>query len=279
MNVTVEIDRDPQVEDRLIGELFAAIDEQWSPEGEIEDRPVVATAIARQDGALLGWAELLFPVEDEPNPILQWILTSREVERLRTGRALGEPGTEAEIATLSALIKAAAEHAKAEGHQAVTWADTEVDLDAKVADAIGALVHEEIGRHWSPADLAGYQAPAGLPEVNAVASTDSVAVLEADERVLAVSVDLVHADGSIVAQLTSAIIDNEALVEEVIHDEDLDPAELASAIATLVAELRSTHPDVSSLAIRELDDDLVRAAAEKAGLEISDRWQVYRLAL
>lgn len=253
-------------------------------------------AYARRDGVLLGWATLLEPEDGEPGPTLEWTLVSREDD---------------ELWTLVRLVEGAASRARAAGYTALLWSTTEPELDDRLAAEVNAEVLAELGRGWSTGDLRDWAAPPGLPGIRVRRMPEPpspdllaqyVVLYNADhdlhdsneewteDGVLewldhshmgpdfqTLTLDLLDEHGT-VAQLTTGIQDDYAAVGKVIHHE-ADPAELASAICELVAQLRQQHPEAATLTVMEHGDEIVSRAAVLAGLRVSQRMRTYLVRL
>lgn len=285
LGMQVVVETDPEAEERLVEELFAAVladigadAEDHDVEDEDEDleeddeRVVLAVAVARRDGELLGWASLLGPDEDDPGPTVQWLLLSREIERIKTGMYDEHPATPDEVEVLVALTKAAADHAREAGNDAIVWSDPMADLDAHVAEALGATPDEELGHIWAFEDLGAVTAPEGLPAVRTQVATEPTENLPDGTDII--TIDVVDTD----AELSALIKGNRAMVEEIIHH-DTDPEILAAAIHDLVTKIRELNPDVKTLRVHEYDDEDVEEAAELAGMTVAKQLHFYRLDL
>lgn len=285
LGVQVVVETDPEAEERLVEELFTAVladigadaedhdvEDEDEELDEDDDRVVLAVAVARADGKLLGWASLLGPDEDDPGPTVQWLLLSREIERIKTGMYDEHPATPEEIALLVAMTKAAADHARSAGNDAIVWSDPMADLDAHVASALGAEPDEELGHIWAFDDLTSVAAPAGLPAVRTQVATEPTENLPEGTDVI--TIDVVDTD----VELSALIKGNRAMVEEISHH-DTEPEVVAAAIHDLVSKIRELNPDVRTLRVHEYDDEVVEDAAGLAGMTVAKQLHFYRLDL
>lgn len=260
MDIVVDFDRNPWVGHRLAEELYVGLPVAVPDLGQDEPPALLGTVIARSRGALLGWATMFEP--DAGVVTIQWMLMSRERERIVTGYTLARSGTAEEEDVLVRLFQAAATNARAAGCRALTWSDTEADLDARVAAALKADVHQDLGRDWS-VSLNDWQPPADLPPIRTRRPDES-------------SLDLLTPEGNLAARLTAVVSGTEAYVEKVIRD-DADEAELTALLTTFIDHLKTNG--ITLLQVRELNDDLLAHALNRTGLHITDRWREYRLPL
>ncbi|MBP2478034.1 hypothetical protein JOF53_006906 [Crossiella equi] len=293
-DLRIEVRHEEGAGTRLIREMFLELDEP-QPELEDEDRGVLGAVVARRGERLVGWAELLWPDAPETDAILQWVLVAREAARV-TGSAAG--GDERDVAVLASLVRAAVEVAREAGCTGVRWCDTDGDLDRRAARATGASTAQELGRVWR-LELAGWQAPKGLPEVSVRElphvptdaelaeyvdlcadrlggewTVDDVADAVGAEVDGYLTVDLRDAAGAPKALVTAVLVDEDtAEVEQVVH-RDSAAAELLALLVTVIEQAKE---EVGALVVRELDDPVLAEALAGAGLAVTDQWLVYRL--
>lgn len=154
MGVSTEPVRFGRDEDELYRELYAGLP-VLMPELEHRDWPQPSGIVAgRRDGLALGWA-YFFQHPSEPDvAYIQWLLLSRERERIMTGHTVQRGGTADEIDALAGIFGGVAEQARKAGYASVQWNDTEADLDQKVAARLGAPVHEQLNAQMSVYRLA-----------------------------------------------------------------------------------------------------------------------------
>ncbi|MEV0375577.1 hypothetical protein AB0I10_38515 [Streptomyces sp. NPDC050636] len=307
MGISVEYDYDPAVGVRLADEVYAGLPVS-SPEPDDDRADVEApacTVVARRDGVLLGWAEVYAAVDDETTAFVQWLLVSRERERITSGHSVLREPTREETDTLVRLLRGAAEHARDARYTALVWTDTEGALDARAAAELGASSAEELGRHWTTtAPLTDWRAPAGLPSVTTrrmpqppgdtllsayatfhaevtehAASREEVAERLDDGPLPLVTLDLLTPQGELSAQVTAVIAGDAAFVEGVLHRKDVDHEQLTVLLTELIAQLRRDHPHVTVLEVRELDDPVVARSLKSMALQITGHWCSYRLPL
>ncbi|MGO1049026.1 hypothetical protein [Crossiella sp. CA198] len=293
--LTVELRRDEHVDLRLVHEMFQTLGES-QPELDEEDRGVLGAVVARRGEVLIGWAELFWPELPETDAGLQWVLVEREARRV--AGAVGE-GSASEVEVLSVLVTAAVELAREAGCTGVRWCDTEGGLDRRVAAAVQAVTAAELGRVWR-LELAGWQPPAGLPEVavrelpveptdaelaeyvelcSAVLggewTVDDVADAVGADLAGYLTVDLRDVDGRPKAFTTAVLVDDETAEVELVVHRDTSAAEL---LVLLVAVIEQARTEVSGLVVRELADPVLAEALAGAGLVVADEWLAYRLA-
>ncbi|WP_017539546.1 hypothetical protein [Nocardiopsis halophila] len=314
----LSFERDPEILDRLAEELCAAAGVEPPEPGEAgaEDDPgVLGAVVARRGQALEGWAVLLAPEDEEDEgPHLQWALASVEAEQLKGVFDPARDATDAEFALVEKMVREAAARAAELGHDALLWSPTMRATDARLADRLGADVEREEGRTWG-AGLE-WRRPPGLPpvRVRTMPAVPDEALLDDyvelyrafgadgdfgedwDREEVREWLDNSHlgpdllageatfdlmpedGDGVPVAQFT-VLVDDEGMASGglVVH-RGPEAGALAAAFAEAIEGLRSAE-GVREFHLQEFDDDLVAEAADKAGLEVIDRWPVYILEL
>ncbi|MFI0740295.1 hypothetical protein ACH4PU_19735 [Streptomyces sp. NPDC021100] len=310
MGITVEYvayQDDTDAEVRLYEELYAGLPMPVPDLGRAAaDRPAWIVVARRPDGRLLGWAEVHPPAarDDTADAAdVQWLLVSRERERLTTGVHARRSPTAEERETAARLLRGAARRAAAGGLPALEWTGT--DGDGVAAD-LGAGATEEPGGRWTtPVSLAGWQRPAGLPQVTVRQVTvpapagllaeharlysevtgrpytprDAAEVLRDLPPLPHLTLDLLTPAGRTAAQVTAVIAGTEALVDVVFRGAAADGPAVAGLIAELAARLRRDHPRAALLEVQEHGDPVTAEALAAAGLRPAERWYRYRLEL
>ncbi|MCO1579787.1 hypothetical protein M8C13_28950 [Crossiella sp. SN42] len=292
--LTVELRRDEHIDLKLVREMFTELGEP-EPELEEEDRGLLGAVVARRGETLLGWAELFWPELPETDAGLQWVLVEREARRV--AGAVGE-GSAAEVEVLAVLVRSAVELAREAGCTGVRWCDTEGRLDRLAAAAVDAVTAAELGRVWR-LELAGWQPPAGLPEVavrelpvepteaelaeyvplcagvlGGEWTVDDVADAVGADLAGYLTVDLRDVDGKPKAFATAVLVDDETAEVELVVHRDTTSAEL---LVLLVAVIEQARLEVATLVVRELEDPVLAEALAGAGLVVADEWLAYRL--
>ncbi|WP_372404209.1 hypothetical protein [Streptomyces luteireticuli] len=309
MGITVEYHRDADADVRLYEELYAGTPvplPRLSRE-EGAGRPAALVVARHTDGRLLGWAEVWEDEEPESAlPFVQWLLVTRERERVTTGRHVRRPGTAEELETAVCLLRRAATGAAAAGRTALEWDGPGDGLDERIAAGLGAEESEELGRRWrTTVPLADWRPPAALQEVTvrAVPAAPGAGLLAEHARFYSdvtgrsydpeeaaellddlppvphVTLDLLAPDGGVMAQATATVADEEALVDVIFRTQDTGAGPLTALVAELVAQVRRDHPAVTLLTVQEYDDRVTAEALSAAGLRVADRWCRYRMAL
>ncbi|MCP2259827.1 hypothetical protein LX15_003536 [Streptoalloteichus tenebrarius] len=331
----IEVSTEPHLADALEEELWAAAFPEGTEDALHEDdlvegtagiagiagavgaacdlasRPrVLATAVARRDGVLLGWAELHAPRGRQPRPTLTWRLAAREINEIR-GCLAGEDverdstedsaeGTE-EFALVRALVDRLVAHARESGCDGVAWDASEVHAD-RLAETHGAVPGVEHSRYWGATPLDDWTPPHDLPVVRArhmpdpAPYADYAALYRAgsvhgrpqwtEEDVRrqldldldlppeldaeSVVLDVLDESGRPLIQFPAIVADGYASVGYVAHHRP-HPDVLAAGIVSLISTLRARETPVSTLAIREEDDPVLASAAERAGLRVVHR--------
>ncbi|MFC5721027.1 hypothetical protein ACFP1Z_12700 [Streptomyces gamaensis] len=306
MSIHVEDGRDPDTEVRLTEELFAGlpvpVPDLTHDDGE---RPEWIVVARRPDGALLGWAQVYVRQEGAAEVHVQWVVVSRERERIVHGRNNTREVAPEEKAVVTHLLRTAADAARAAGHTALEWDDPERHLDAPSAAELGAAPAQELSRRWTLTPLAGWTPPAGLSDVRArpVPSSpdaelltayadfftdvtgqpytpEDVAELLQDVASLPyAALDLLTPDGRPSAQIIAVIEKDVAQADAIVHRGEATAGQLAGLLASLVTRLRQEHTGVTTLEVQDLGDPVVAEALTLMGLEITDHWQRYRLPL
>ncbi|GAA0395838.1 hypothetical protein [Streptomyces luteireticuli] len=305
MSITVEYDRDADADVHLYEELCTGLPVPVpGPAREETDRPAAVAVARRPDGQLLGWAEV--HDHDDRTAYAQWLLVSRERERIRTGRAVRRPATDEDLETTVRLLRGAAESAAAAGRTVLEWDGTGDGLDDRIAAELGAEESEVLGRRWTTtAPLTVRRPGQGLPPVtvrpvpgkpdaqllaeharfySAVTgqpyTSEDAAELQADLPPLPhTTLDLLTPAGDMAAQATAVILGETAHVDVVFRSEAAGTEALTAFLAELVALLRRDHPDVGVLEVQEHDDPVTAGALSAAGLRVTDRWCRYRTVL
>ncbi|WP_328377674.1 hypothetical protein OHB13_16910 [Streptomyces sp. NBC_00440] len=273
LDIVVEFDRAPRAEHLLWQELCAGLPAGTPAPGGSRPHPgTLGVATARSgDGALLGWAPV-FTGQDPEAATVEWLLVTRERERIVQGSVAEPAGTGDEEAVLVALFRAAANAARTAGYRALDWldrGDTGAELDARAAAELEASIHRELGRKWGVSALARWQRPDGLPAVR---------TRRAPRGTGWQGLELLTADGRTAARIAAVVAGPEVYVERVGHH-GVEGPELGSLVADFVEQIREDHPSVESFRVRELDDEVLGVALKSAKLRISERWWQYRLPL
>lgn len=273
MEIVVEFDRDPRAEQLLWQELCAGLPAGTPEPGGSGPRPGgLGVATARSgDGVLLGWAPVLTG-QDADAAVVEWVLATLERERIVHGSVAEPDGTGDEESVLVALIRTAADAARAAGFRALDWldrGDTGAELDARAAAELEASVHRELGRKWGVSALARWQRPEGLPAVR---------TRRAPRGTGWQGLELLTDDGRTAARIAAVVAGPEVYVERVGHH-GVEAPQLGSLVADFVEQVRMDHPSVESFRVRELDDEVLGRALKAAKLRISHRWWQYRLPL
>ncbi|WP_017625846.1 hypothetical protein [Nocardiopsis chromatogenes] len=318
MAVELSFERDPAILDRLAEELCAAAGvEPPEPreDGEDDDLGVLGAVVARSGGTLEGWAVLLAPDdEDDEGPHLQWALAAMEAEGLKGGVDPVRDTTDAEFAVVERMVREAAARAAELGHDALLWSPTQRGTDARLAERLGAEVEREEGRTWGAG--AEWRRPPGLPpvRVRTMPTEPDDALLDTyvelyrafgadgdfgedwdreevrewldnshlgpDLLVGEATFDLMPEDGDGVpsAQFTVLVDDKGTASAGLVVHRGPEPEALAGAFAEAVEGLRGAE-GVREFHLQEFDDEIVAEAADRAGLEVIDRWPVYILEL
>ncbi|MBC3990766.1 hypothetical protein H8N00_18170 [Streptomyces sp. AC563] len=189
--ITVEFDSAAGADELLAQELADLVDphrgEEWPPASSTARRPAEAEsppAIARADSAradtfacrgvvivrngreLLGWGRLLQPPGESAAVVFDHTLATAARRRPPTGRHgaredTPEPPCAVELLTL--LLRHAAAQAKELGFATINWSGPDTSPVGRAADALGARVDGELGRHWTVPDLKAWTPPPGLP--------------------------------------------------------------------------------------------------------------------
>ncbi|KAB7839549.1 hypothetical protein [Streptomyces mobaraensis] len=309
MGITVEYvayhdDADADV--RLYEELYAGLPTPVPDLGRpAADRPAWTVVARRPDGRLLGWAEVHPPAarDDADAADVQWLLVSRERERLTTGFHARRATTAEERETTGRLLRGAARRAAADGIPALEWTGT--DADGVAAD-LGAQAREEPGGRWTtPVPLSDWRRPAALPRVTVRQVTvpaaagllaeharlysevtgrpytprDAAEVLRDLPPLPHLTLDLLTPAGRTAAQVTAVLAGTEALVDIVFRSAAADGPAVAGLLAELVARLRRDHPRTALLEVQEHGDPVTADALATAGLRPAERWYRYRLEL
>ncbi|MCC3769580.1 hypothetical protein, partial [Streptomyces sp. UNOC14_S4] len=165
IDISVEDGRDPDVDARLTEELFAGlpVPAPDMTETDAREHPAWFVVARRPDGGgLLGWAEAYERRDGTSEADVQWLVVSRERERVVQSHNVTRAATPEERAVAIRLVRGAADHARAAGHTALYWDDPENHLDARATAELGAAECEEIGRRWTVRPLAAWTVPAGL---------------------------------------------------------------------------------------------------------------------
>lgn len=273
MEIVVEFDRTPRAEHQLWQELCAGLPAGTpAPAGSRPHPGTLGVATARSDdGTLLGWAPV-FTGREPKAATVEWLLVTRERERIVHGSVADPDGTGDEEAALVALFRAAADAARAAGFRALDWldrGDTGAELDARAAAELEASVHRELGRKWGVSALARWQRPEGMPAVRTRRAPGGTGWQ---------GLELLTADGRTAARIAAVVAGPEVYVEKVGHH-GVEAPELGSLVADFVEQVREDHPSVESFQVREQDDEVLGAALKSAKLRISHRWWQYRLTL
>ncbi|WP_171170705.1 hypothetical protein [Streptomyces sp. I05A-00742] len=309
MGITVEYHRDADADVRLYEELYAGLPVPVpDPARDDADGPAWTVVARASDGGLLGWAEVYEPEAGAGAAgaaDVQWLLVSRERERLATGSPGRHGLTDEERETTARLLHGAARTAGAAGHAALEWVGADGD-DGCVAAELGAGEAGELGSRWTTTvPLADWRPPAGLPPVTARQvperpdagllaeharfysevtgrpyGPDEAAALQNDlPPVPHLTLDLLAPGGGTAAQATAVIAETEAAVDVIFRADTADGDAVTGLVAELVARLRRDHPRVTLLEVREHGDPVTAGALAAAGLRPSGRWCRYRLAL
>ncbi|MEV8569458.1 hypothetical protein AB0436_28385 [Streptomyces sp. NPDC051322] len=268
MDIVVEFDRDPSAGNRLTDELYSGLPVTGPDAVGAPPPGLLGTAVARADGALLGWVTVYCPGPEPDVAIARRLLTSPERERIVAGHVAEPDGTGDEEAALTRLFRRAADEARAAGFRVLQWDDTESELDARVAAELEASVHQEIGRKWGSSALERWEPRVALPPVRT-------------RRPVAgpgwQGLELLT-DGDGAARIAAMVAGEEMYVERVGHH-GVDALELGALVAEFIRQVRRVHPSVLSFQVRESSDEVLGAALRAAGLRVSHRWWQYRLAL
>ncbi|MBH1938727.1 hypothetical protein I5Q34_31455 [Streptomyces sp. AV19] len=307
MSITVEYDRDADADVHLYEELYAGLPVP-APDLTREDldRPAAVAVARRPDGELLGWAEV--HDHDDRTADAQWLLVSRERERISTGRAVRRAATDEDLETVVRLLRGAANSAAAAGRTALEWDGSGDGLDARIAAELGAEESEELGRRWTTtAPLADWRPQQDLPPVTVRPvpgkpdarllaeharfysdvtgqpyTPEDAAEVHADLPPLPqATLDLLTPAGDVAAQATAVILDETAHVDVIFRSQaaDTEAAVLTAFVAELVALLRREHPGAGTLEVQEHGDPVTAEALAAAGLCVTDRWCRYRMGL
>ncbi|MBC2878723.1 MULTISPECIES: hypothetical protein [Streptomyces] len=307
MGITVEYvayQDDTDADVRLYEELCAGLQMPVPDLGRAAaDRPAWTVVARRPDGRLLGWAEIHPPAAGGDAADVQWLLVSRERERLTTGVHARRAPTAEERETAGRLLRGAARRAAADGIPALEWTGTD---GYGVAADLGAGAKEEPGGRWTtPVPLADWQRPAGLPRVTVRQVTvpaaagllaeharlyaevtgrpytprDAAEVLRDLPPLPHLTLDLLTPAGRTAAQVTAVIAGTDALVDVVFRGAAADGPAVAGLIAELAARLRRDHPRATLLEVQEHGDPVTAEALAAAGLRPAERWYRYRLEL
>ncbi|WP_328538043.1 hypothetical protein [Streptomyces sp. NBC_00344] len=268
MDIVVDFDQDPSAGERLARELYAGLPAGGPAPGADPPHGLLGTAVARADGALLGWAPVYCAGPETDVATVQRVLVALERERIVSGHNAEPDGTDDEEAVLLRLFRRAADEARAAGFAMLQWSDTEAELDARVAAELEASVHREIGRKWGSSALDRWKPRTALPAVRTQppASGPGWQGLE------------LLTPGGGAARIAAVVSGDEMYVEKVGHH-GIEAPELGALVAEFIVQVRRVHPSVVSLQVRESADDVLAAALKAAGLRISHRWWEYRLAL
>ncbi|MDG4863424.1 hypothetical protein P8605_35315 [Streptomyces sp. T-3] len=263
--MSVEWDGRQDATERLIKEMYAAVGMPGPVPADGEDEPrTVGAAVARLDGALLGWA---WTFEDRDHgrvaARVQGLYMPREMHRLETGFYELIPPAAEEFQMISRLYRRAAEAARAAGFHTLRWNDRDTGPGGRAAIALNAHGHSTDARFWS-VEPAMWQAPVGLPDVQVHPQPGPALTLTtADAEVFAV-----------IDRHAAYVNAGEAIVYR-----SAEPHELAALIAELVRRLRRDHPEVTELTVYEFDGAVVSEALALAGLRITARSMDYELSL
>ncbi|MGG2459772.1 hypothetical protein ACO0M4_08120 [Streptomyces sp. RGM 3693] len=307
--IRVVDDHDPDADVRLVRELYAGlpmpVPDLERKDHEEAERPASLVVARRPDGALLGWAEVHARGDGTSVADLQWLLVSRERERITQGHNVLREATAEERDVVTRLVRGAADSAGRAGYTALDWDDPEGHLDARAAAELGASEAEVLGRRWKVAPLAGWTAPPALPAVTVRPvphfATEALLPAYADfyteatgqpynprdaEELLHdlpslphLTLDLLTPEGTLAAQATAMIDGETATVDMIFHRRGVSAGQLTALLATLIGQLRGDHPEVTLLDVQEFGDTPVAEALAAAGARIADRWHRYRLPL
>ncbi|GAA1367887.1 hypothetical protein GCM10009612_53840 [Streptomyces beijiangensis] len=264
--MSFEWDGRPDGEERLSNELFAAVGRPAPDLTEGEHRPrTVGSAVARRNGALLGWAWVF---EEEPAGAraahVQALYVPREARRIETGHSDLLPPSAEESEMVEGLYRRAAQEARTAGYLLLRWSGPDTGPDGQAATALDAHGHSEYARTWSVRP-ATWRPPADLPEVQI-------------RQPAAPSLTLATSD----AEVSAGIYGTAAHINagESIHHQNADPRAVAALIVELVSRLKRNHPQVTELTIWEFDDATeLRQALSLAGLHITARHMKYEFPL
>ncbi|MEU3354430.1 hypothetical protein [Streptomyces sp. NPDC037389] len=308
LNIHVEDDRAPDADVRLTRELFAGLPVTVpDPEREAGEAPARTVVARRPDGGLLGWAEVYDLREDgQPVAAVQWVVVSRERERIVQGHGVTREATPEEKAVAARLVHGVATGAGAAGYAALEWDDPERLLGARDAAELGASPTEELNRRWAlSTPPAGWTAPAGLPAVSTRPvppapgpgqlssyadffaeftgqpyTAEDASELLADVRPFPhTALDLLAPDGRVSAQVVAVVEGGVAQVDAVFHRKGTSAGELTALLAALIGPLCREHPGVTALEVQDLGDPVVAEALAATDFHVVDRWYRYRLPL
>lgn len=240
----------------LVAELEADLVEPERPAS-------LGVIVARRDGDLIGWAEVVDPEDGDRTAELQLTFAPRLAWRLAYGFFNNDPHTAEEEEVFLQVCRQAAERAKAAGLRTLSWHGADTGPEGKAAMVLGAVADPHDARLWK-ADLGG----SGPREP------------EGDE-VHEVAVEL-PGDGP-AARLEAWVSERDATayvnIGESFHHHHADAATLTGLVEDLIRTLRRQEPTLTQLIVFEFDDDAIRRALGPTDLTIAARLATYRLAL